>query len=191
VNGSGYTDAIVQCSATGKICGPAGCATSVIDECGDDQVWCNLFSSNLRGNIIRAGTDRKLTLAEFSIPSFGGFDPTNKTYHWGVYVSEEELGPYVALTDFTSPAVATQWQASGALAIQLEAEKYYFIGINVSAGTPSIKCAGHTDRSPLFLGEQVSSHTLQIVGGVFPASFMLNQLYEGGFTYMRLTTTAP
>jgi hypothetical protein len=169
--GSGYTVSPTDCSATGKICGSSGCATSVVDTAGGTGTFCNFYTSDIQGIVVSVATNRTLTELKY----YAETDATGAQVHWFIYSATSANGQYTIQKDyFSGTGAGTGWQSSGALSVSLLAGHYYFIGANAVGTTGPYVACGSTNLAPAAMSFGTTSaydSYYQASAPPFPSSF--------------------
>lgn len=181
--GSGYTESPTNCTATGKLCSPSGCATSAVDVIGDQATYAFSSGSNFMGDVLYVRTDRKLTQIE--LDSFS--DLSGQSLHWAVYSSLTEGGPYAPVFDSFAPGTTAGFQSSGAISVTLSSGRYYVIGMRAQSGLFIYRNDGLT--APLSFANPLGTLAQYADPGMLPATFSAST--QSGSWHVRLTTVLP
>lgn len=187
-DGSGGVGAGTACNATSKVCTFAGCAETALDVVGTTGTVSTLYgiSDYLLGNVLKVTQRRKLTKLEMSLAVSGG--PVSA--HWLVYSSTDGVTYYqVSDTPASLPNTADAWVSSGPLNLTLEAELYYWVGIEVAPSSGARVSYHQESRPPPALTFAQPEGIASRSASGPPASFKPDK--ASGSFYARLTTTLP
>src|SRR6478736_165462 len=182
-DGMSVSDDATDCAASGLVCNGSGCAASAVDTIASaDGVGASSYHTIV--NVMDVRTSRKLTTIETYLSL-----PANRTLTFVVY-QKSFVGnqpSYELKFQKVVSASGSGFQSSGEISYELEANRTYGIGVNVSGGS----FAYYYDRALNF--SLTSFASLQ--GGYYynelPSSTtytypQLTQIY-----HQRLTTTLP
>ncbi len=172
-----------DCGAQKQVCTLQGCASSAVDTVTKGSEILTASTQELIGNVLLVHAARKLTLIEMDLSM-----PAPRALVWSVYeqTNADLNGEFDLKYQKTSTGSGSGFQSSGALSVQLEANKSYLIGVSANDGSfvyyfdylsvpPSINFA----------------HVIGTVDTSYSPSFDYGNSSIVSAFHQRLTTTAP
>lgn len=181
--GSGYLDSPTNCAASDKVCSLTGCATSAVDEMGDQSDEAYASGDSLHGDVVYVRTTRKLTKIELDAST----DTTGVSLHWAVYASAVEGGPYAPVFDTITTGNGAGFQSSGPISATLTAGKYYVIAFQAGSSFFVYRNDGLT--APVSFADPLGTMYQYATPGVLPLT--ISGASQPGTWNMRLTTVLP
>jgi len=124
-DGFGYTSGGTDCTATDQFCGLTGCTTSAVDTIGaSPTLYTSALSNYAMLNFYSVTGTRNLSrIEQYMSPTMA------TTLTWLVYESLTQTGTYTNISStMTTSTTGAGYQSSGALAVQLQAGRFYAIG---------------------------------------------------------------
>src|SRR5262249_19154538 len=125
--GSAYSDSVIDCSATKKLCSPtSGCVTSLVDEIGKfPSGVVSASAPSFFGNIISVEVSRKLTEIAVDLVL-----PQSAQLTWAVYLYDYDGAVFKPVSKtVTTQAAVDGLATSGALGVALSGGQVYAIGV--------------------------------------------------------------
>jgi hypothetical protein len=174
--------ATADCGAQKLVCTLGGCIKSAVDTVTSGNQIGTGGSNELIGNVLLVQTARKLTLIEAPISV-----PVPRAMVWAVYeqTNSDLQGEFDLKFQKTSTATGTGFQSSGAISVQLEAGKTYFIGVSATDGSFAYYYDYVTGTPALNFAHVIGS----VDTGFGPSFDYWNQQQAGMAYQQRLTTT--
>ena len=169
-----------DCDGAAQVCSMQGCADSAIDDIGGTAEVESLYPGTVVFDRIHVATPRKLTqmAAYLSLPS-------TRTLRWTVY-APSGYSDWMLIFDQVTTSSGAQFHSSAPMALTLEADKDYLVGVSVSGGSFASYIGPSAGAQILSFGTSSGSGYAS-----FAATIGYYQSNSSSLRAVRLTTALP
>lgn len=187
-DGSGFASTGVDCSSTANVCDLSGsCLATALDGPQESGAAVPAAGSAIHFELFRVLTSRKLVKLEAALtPDVAG------NVSWLVYRSEAELGTYTLVDQATSDgSVNAGYVSSGALAIALQQNAYYLLGVAVKGSHATLVREGAAPK-PVSFGQLLGGFTYNAgLVPTIPSQLQVDGALLSDDVTLRVSTASP